>query len=40
MKNGQNVIQYTLTNDNGMSVGIQNLGATVTHVFVQIKTES
>ena len=37
MKNGQTVIQYTLTNDNGMLVGIQNLGATVTHVFVPDK---
>ena len=34
MKNGQKVIQYTLTNDKGMSVGLQNLGATVTHLFV------
>lgn len=37
MKNGQNVIQYTLTNDKGMTVGIQNLGATVTNIFVPDK---
>ena len=34
MKNGQNVIQYTLVNNNGMSVSIQNLGATITNIFV------
>lgn len=37
MKNGQDVIQYTLTNDMGMSVGIQNMGATVTNIFVPDK---
>ena len=37
MKNGINVIQYTLTNDKGMSVGVQNLGAAVTHVFAPDK---
>jgi len=37
MKNGQSVIQFTLTNDKGMSVGIQNLGAAVTHIFVPDK---
>ena len=37
MKNGQSVVQYTLTNDEGMSVGIQNMGATVTNIFVPDK---
>jgi aldose 1-epimerase len=37
MKNGTNVIQYTLTNDKGMSVSVQSLGATVTHVFAPDK---
>ena len=37
MKNGQSVIQFTLTNDKGMSVGIQNLGAAVTHLYVPDK---
>jgi aldose 1-epimerase len=37
MKNGQPVIQYTLTNDKGMSVCFQNLGAAVTHIFVPDK---
>jgi len=37
MKNGRNVIQYILKNDKGMSVGVQNLGAAVTHVFVADK---
>jgi len=37
MKNGLKVMQYTLTNDKGMSVGIQNLGAAITHIFVPDK---
>lgn len=37
MKNGQNVLQYKLINDRGMSVGIQNLGAAITHIFVPDK---
>ncbi|MDP4289813.1 MAG: aldose epimerase family protein [Bacteroidota bacterium] len=37
MMNGHSVIRYTLTNDMGMSVCIQNLGATVTNIFVPDK---
>jgi aldose 1-epimerase len=37
MKNGKNVVQYILKNDKGMSVGIQNLGAAVTNIFVPDK---